>query len=79
MKAFFFMSISENFQTLHMKYKYETIRINYSIWTGKSSDDYLEIINDRGAQGWRFVCFTPLEARPKGVDGIELVFEKPLD
>lgn len=59
-----------------MQYEYETINISYSIWTGKSKDDYLEIINERGANGWRFVGFTPLEARPKGVSGIELIFEK---
>ena len=59
-----------------MQYIYETIQISYSIWTGKSKDDYLDIVNERGSLGWRFVGFTPLAARPKGVKGIELIFEK---
>ena len=59
-----------------MQYEYETIGISYSIWTGKSSEDYLEIINERGANGWRFVCFAPLNARPKGVSDLEMIFER---
>ncbi len=62
-----------------MHYEYETISIKYSIWTGKSSDDYLEIINERGSKGWRFVCFTPTSANPKNVSGIELVFERVVE
>ncbi len=62
-----------------MKYTYETMSVNYNMWTGKSGDDYLEIINKRGQDGWRFVCFAPTSANPKGVKGIELVFEKVLD
>lgn len=63
------------------QYEYETISINYSIWSGKSSDDYLDIINERGAHGWRFVCFAPASSRPKGkgVSGIELVFERVIE
>ena len=59
-----------------MKYIYETVSISYSIWTGRSSEDYLDIINERGNEGWRFVTFSPMNAKPKGVKGIELIFEK---
>ena len=62
-----------------MKYIYETVAISYSIWTGRSKDDYLDVINERGEQGWRFVCFSPMNAKPKGVKGIELIFEKQME
>lgn len=43
-----------------MKYTYEAINISFNIWTGRSDDDYLEIINKRGKAGWRFVGFLPM-------------------
>jgi len=62
-----------------MRYIYETVAIPYSIWTGRSTADYLDIINDRGNEGWRFVTFSPMSAKPKGVKGIELIFEKQIE
>jgi len=63
------------------KFIYEAQSISYSIWTGKSRDDYLEIINERGRDGWRFVGFLPVNLKPKGkkVKGTELIFEKEID
>lgn len=55
---------------------YDTVSISYSIWTGRSKDDYLDIINQKGEDGWRFICFAPNYAKPKGVKGVELLFEK---
>jgi len=60
------------------KYIYEIETIAFSIWTGRSNNDYLEIINSRGELGWRFVGFAPSYSRPKGVKGLELVFEKEI-
>ena len=62
-----------------MRYIYETVSINFSIWTGRSTEDYLDIINEKGKDGWRFVTFSPSHARPKGVKGIELIFEKQIE
>ena len=62
-----------------MKYKYETVSISSSMWTGRSKDDFLLIINERGKDGWRFVTFAPPHVRPKGIKGIELIFEKPME
>lgn len=59
-----------------MNYIYEAETIAFNMWTGGSRDDYLEIINKRGENGWRFVGFVPLHAKHKGVKGTELVFEK---
>lgn len=61
-----------------MRYIYESISLKYSSMRGRAKEDYLDIINEKGSQGWRFVCFSPLQAKPKGVKGIELVFEKVL-
>ena len=46
------------------------------VWTGKPETDYLQILNEYGAQGWRFVDFVPNELRPKGVKGKEILFER---
>lgn len=59
-----------------MKYIYEAVQMSSSMWTGKSKEDYLEIINERGNRGWRFVGFTPPTARTKGIKGTELIFER---
>ena len=74
----YFLSIQKIIKQKIMRYTYEAVSISYSIWTGRSKNDYLEIINERGREGWRFVGFSPSNARPKGVKGMELVFERPL-
>lgn len=70
--------IIENKTHTTMKYIYDAISISYSIWTGRSKEDYLEIINEKGRDGWRFVSFAPAIVRPKGVKGVELLFEKAI-
>ncbi|MEL7535041.1 MAG: DUF4177 domain-containing protein [Bacteroidota bacterium] len=60
------------------KYKYEVVSLSFSAWTGRYTEDYLKIINARGADGWRFIGFTPTTALPKGVKGTELIFEKQI-
>jgi len=60
-------------------YIYEAINISFNMWTGRSKDDYLEILNERGRKGWKFVGFLPGNLRPKGVKGTELIFEKETD
>ena len=63
-----------------MKYKYQAIRIPYNSWSGKAEADYLDIINEKGAKGWRFVGFEPLIAKAeKGIRGTELEFGIPLE
>ena len=61
------------------KYLYETETISFNAFVGRIKSDYLEIINERGKQGWRFVCFVPKEFKVKGVKGLELVFEKEIE
>jgi len=59
-----------------MNYIYEAISLPKSIWTGKAKTDYLEILNERGSKGWRFVGFSPTGSNPQGAKAIELIFEK---
>lgn len=61
------------------QFEYEAVQLKYSIWTGKAKFDYLEIINERGRAGWRFVGFAPTFARSKGVKYPEMIFERELD
>ena len=60
------------------RFEYKAISINFSIWTGRAKSDYLEILNENGADGWRFIDFAPTFARPKGVKGIEMIFERKI-
>ena len=61
------------------QYKYETYILNFSIWTGRADQDFLEIINEYGSRGWRFITFAPSYAKPKGLKGIEIIFEKEIE
>ncbi len=61
------------------KYEYKVYSITYSIWTGTAREDYLEIINNLGAKGWRFIDFSPPHLRPKGVKGTDLIFEREVE
>lgn len=62
-----------------MQYIYETVNLGYNQWTQKTKLDYFDIINEKGREGWRFVCFSPKEINSKEVKGIELVFEKQIE
>jgi len=61
------------------RYDYEVVTLGFNIWTGKAKEDYLKIINEYGDRGWRFVCFAPAAARPKGAKGTEMIFEKEIN
>jgi len=56
----------------------ETEVITFNSFSGRSKSDYLQIINDRGKSGWRFLKFVPRGYNPKGVKGVELLFEKEI-
>ncbi|MBT8220090.1 MAG: DUF4177 domain-containing protein [Bacteroidia bacterium] len=59
-----------------VKYEYKVVNVAISQWTSRAKSDYLKIINDYGAQGWRFLQFAPPKVRPRGVKGIDLIFER---
>lgn len=59
-----------------VQYEYETESIEFNMWKGHAKQDFLEVINERGRLGWRFVCFVPGHMRPKGVKHHELIFER---
>lgn len=59
-----------------IKYEYEVASITFNQWNGKADVDYLDLINDYGRRGWRFVEFTPAGFSPKGAKGAELIFER---
>lgn len=60
-----------------IKYEYKVVLLKIDmVWTGKPETDYLQILNEYGTQGWRFVDFVPNELRPKGVKGKEILFER---
>lgn len=59
------------------RYEYKVVTLGYNMWSGKAQNDYYQILNEYGAEGWRFVQFTPSQAKPsKAKFGIEMIFEK---
>ena len=58
------------------KFEYKVVAMDFSIWTGRAKADYLQILNEYGAQGWRFTGFTPGQARPAKSKGVEMIFER---
>jgi len=60
------------------KYEYKVVVVDFSAWKGGAKQDYLPLINEMGAEGWRFVQFAPATAKLPGKKGIELVFEREL-
>lgn len=58
------------------KYEYKVVTIDWSMWTGKAKTDYLEVLNELGEQGFRFITFAPHYVKAKGQKGIDIIFEK---
>jgi len=46
------------------KFEYMAVKIEFNIWKGKVKEDYLEILNEYGAKGWRFVQIAPQTFKP---------------
>ncbi len=61
------------------RFEYQVVSLEYSMWTGRAKTDYLKVLNEYGAEGWRFVQFAPAFAKPRGAGkGFELVFERKI-
>ena len=59
-------------------FDYKIIRIPISMWTAKPKEDYLDVIKEYAAEGWRFIqVFTPPCAGTGMSYYIEVIFEKP--
>jgi len=60
-----------------LMFDYKIIRIPISIWTGKAKEDYLDVIKEYAAEGWRFIqVYTPPRAGSGLSYYIEVIFEK---
>ena len=61
------------------RYEYKVVSLGYNPWTDKAKHDYYQILNEYGADGWRFLTFTPTKAKPsKAESGVEMIFERKL-
>ncbi|MCR4722457.1 MAG: DUF4177 domain-containing protein [Eubacteriales bacterium] len=71
------------------KYESETISSSFSGWSliaGNISagnvydtENYMDLINKRAQDGWRFVCIVPTTQRSTGhIEKMDLVFEKQI-
>ena len=59
------------------RYEYKVVSLGFNIWSGKAKHDYYEILKEYGADGWRFIQFTPVPAKPsKAESGMEMIFER---
>ena len=60
-------------------YEYKVVKLKFSIWKQKPDGDYLEILNELGGQGWRFIDFAPRHVVPKETKhDIEMIFERKI-
>ena len=58
-------------------FDYKIVRIPVSMWTGKPKEDYLSVIKEYAAEGWRFIqVFNPSRYGGSGSYYIEVIFEK---
>lgn len=58
-------------------YEYKVVKLKFNIWRNKAESDYLEVLNEMGAQGWRFIDFAPKHVVPKETkNDIEMIFER---
>ena len=57
------------------RFEYQVVSLEYSMWTGRAKTDYLKVLNEYGAEGWRFVQFAPAFAKPRGAGK---VFERKI-
>lgn len=66
------------------KYEFETISSIFSGWSliaGNvyDTENYMDLINKRAQDGWRFVCIVPVTQRGTGhIEKMDLVFEKQI-
>lgn len=62
------------------RYEYKVVKIDVNIWkTGRPEVDYLDVINEQGAIGWRFIEIIPGQVPKKNPKGIELLFEREIE
>lgn len=57
-------------------FDYKIIRIPVSMWTGKPKEDYLSVIKEYAAEGWRFIQVFNPSRNSAGNYYIEVIFEK---
>ena len=62
------------------EYKFEKIKIKFSLSENKFSEDYHAVIRQHAANGWRLVqVFDPAIGAAGSATFIELIFEKKID
>ena len=61
------------------KFEYKVIVLKVDrVWTGKVDGDYLQLLNEYGVDGWKFVAFVPGHLYPKAAKGQEILFEREI-
>lgn len=59
------------------RYEYKAVAIKSDPWTGYAKDDYLQILNEYGSNGWRLREFVPANLKPKDAPkGFEILLER---
>jgi len=65
---------------MYYEYDYVNIFTGGGFWINNSSCQHREIINQKAAEGWRFVGYVPAEFTSNGgTKSLDLVFERQVE
>jgi len=60
------------------RYEYQIVEIKVNNWSKKPKEDLLEVMNEYGDIGWKFICFEPSIKKSESQKIIKLVFEREI-
>ena len=58
------------------RYEYQGVEIKVNTWSKKPKEDTLDVINEYGELGWRFICFEPSIKKSDTQKVVKLIFER---
>lgn len=58
------------------RYEYQGVEIRVNSWSKKPKEDVLDVMNEYGELGWRFVGFEPSIKKSESQKVVKLIFER---
>ncbi len=60
------------------RYEYQGVEIKVNTWSKKPKEDVLDVMNEYGYLGWRFVAFEPSIKKSESQKVVKLIFEREI-